>query len=183
MLWIPFISDSWIIMAYSGSRLRCCCFRGIAHAALRLRGKEGEGDIWCGFMKATGVIMLQQGLVSTSSFTKAMIASQKHHRYKLQPALTTTDERVHMPIFPINLCTGLCCEEGVGYYISPSKTPPGDNLGCKHGQYHPSIFGFHRESLHRRGSYQIQARGAIVCMSFLKTHRHGCLTLIGMFIV
>lgn len=37
------------------------------------RGKE----IRCGFMKATGVIMLQQGLVSTSSFTKAMIASLK----------------------------------------------------------------------------------------------------------
>lgn len=71
--------------------------------------------------------------------------SQKHHPYKLQPAHTIADERVHMPIFPINLGTGLCCEKRVGYYISPSKTPPGDSLGCKHGQYNRSIFGFYSE--------------------------------------
>lgn len=42
-----------------------------------------------------------------------------------------TDERAHMPIFPINLGTELCCEKRVGYYISPSKTSPGRQYGAQ----------------------------------------------------
>lgn len=69
---------------------------------------------------------------SSSSFTKAMITSLKAS--SVQTAARShnqTDERAHMPIFPINQGTELCCEKRMGYYISPSKTSSGRQSGAQ----------------------------------------------------
>lgn len=69
---------------------------------------------------------------SSSSFTKAMITSLKASSVQTAGrSHNQTDERAHMPIFPINLGTELCCEKRVGYYISPSKTSPGRQSGAQ----------------------------------------------------
>ncbi len=76
--------------------------------------------------------MLQQELVQLISFTNAMITSLKAS--SVQTAARShnqTDERAHMPIFPINQGTELCCEKRMGYYISPSKTSSGRQSGAQ----------------------------------------------------